>query len=261
MRGLSVALSTSGPVESVAVGLPDGAVGYHEAPVVRGAPRELTRAIERLLSDIDASWADVALWACDVGPGSFTGVRLGISVAQALAWAHGVPVVGVGAFEALARPVQDDEPLLLTLPARRSVHYVGLREVGGRWHEAEVADHQLQRWLVERLPERPPIGVAGTFRAPPRPVAGQPGNLSEALAGWTLRERRVTAGPAADDVLWCARERGTDGTDAAETPRAAPRYLGVPAAVRGATDGAPLIAPGDRGHQRTARTVAPASGG
>ena len=61
-------------------------------------------AAEALLSAHGLSTADMDAFAADVGPGSFTGVRIGVCTANALAAAHGKPVVAVNALETLAFP-------------------------------------------------------------------------------------------------------------------------------------------------------------
>ncbi len=62
----------------------------------------LLSSLERLLSLADAALNDVDLLACTIGPGSFTGLRIGVSTVKGLALAMGKPVVGVSTLEALA---------------------------------------------------------------------------------------------------------------------------------------------------------------
>jgi tRNA threonylcarbamoyladenosine biosynthesis protein TsaB len=101
-----LALSTSTPQGSVAV-VEDGPGG----PRVLGAAsyEDLRGHAERLFAAIDAALAAAGLGreaigalACDVGPGSFTGVRVGVSAAKGIALALGIGVVGVGSLEAMA---------------------------------------------------------------------------------------------------------------------------------------------------------------
>jgi len=73
------------------------------------AYRDEMRHAERLFDTVDQVLADarwprrlVAAIACDVGPGSFTGLRVGVASAKGMALALGVPVVPVGSLEAMA---------------------------------------------------------------------------------------------------------------------------------------------------------------
>lgn len=58
-----------------------------------------------LLADARLGLRDVELYAVATGPGSFTGLRIGIATMQGLAFAAGKPLVGVSGFDALARTV------------------------------------------------------------------------------------------------------------------------------------------------------------
>lgn len=65
----------------------------------------LMPAVCELLRRCGASFADIALFAVAAGPGSFTGVRIGVAAAKGMALAHGMPCVGVSALEAAAQNV------------------------------------------------------------------------------------------------------------------------------------------------------------
>jgi len=63
----------------------------------------LLAAAEEALAAADVGWDDVSRLAVGVGPGSFTGLRIGIATARGLAQARSIPVTGVSTLEALAR--------------------------------------------------------------------------------------------------------------------------------------------------------------
>lgn len=64
--------------------------------------RTLLVMAESLLKNLDISAADIDLIAVSCGPGSFTGVRIGVSAAKGLAWGLEKPVCGVSTLEAMA---------------------------------------------------------------------------------------------------------------------------------------------------------------
>lgn len=58
---------------------------------------------ERLLGDVDLKVEDLDLVVCSVGPGSFTGIRIGIATALGIGHGRGIPVVGVSTLDALGK--------------------------------------------------------------------------------------------------------------------------------------------------------------
>ncbi len=66
---------------------------------------------------------DISLVACDIGPGSFTGVRIGVSTAKAFAYANNIPVVAVDSLHLMAEPIKTDFPVLSIRDAQRQEVY------------------------------------------------------------------------------------------------------------------------------------------
>lgn len=97
-----LAIDTSGPVCGVAV-MKDGAIVYEASAINR-----MTHSVN-LLPMIDTACQSAGLTIADMdriavvsGPGSFTGVRIGVSTVKGLAHAHNTPCVAVDALEAMA---------------------------------------------------------------------------------------------------------------------------------------------------------------
>ena len=98
--------------------------GRHHAEVLLPALSKLL-----LLSGIPMEKID--LLACTTGPGSFTGVRMGVSTVKGLALAMGKPIVGVSTLEALAMNAISSSGLICSLlDARREQVYAGLYRMG-----------------------------------------------------------------------------------------------------------------------------------
>jgi tRNA threonylcarbamoyladenosine biosynthesis protein TsaB len=90
-----------------------------EAGVRPAHANRLLGAAEEALARAGLGWDEVERIAVGVGPGSFTGLRIGIATARALAQARGLPLVGVSSLEALARGAGEAELVLAVLDARR----------------------------------------------------------------------------------------------------------------------------------------------
>ena len=98
--------------------------------------------------------------AVSIGPGSFTGLRIGLSVAKGLAYAHGTPLVAVPTLQALAertlREWKAEEHVLAAVDARRDEVYCQLfRQVGGTllpvWEERSQSVHDCVEDIGERI--------------------------------------------------------------------------------------------------------------
>ncbi len=83
---------------------------------------------EGLLRDLQLRFRDIDAVAVARGPGSFTGVRIGVAAAKGLCWGAGLPVCGVSTLEAMAWQIADREGALLAavMDARRGQIYNAL---------------------------------------------------------------------------------------------------------------------------------------
>jgi len=100
-----LAVDTSGPVASVAI-LSGGQIAYEGAAVNRLTHSvNLMPMVEEALTRGGFSIEDMDLFAAVTGPGSFTGVRIGVSTVKGMAHGAGKPCLGIDALEALATGV------------------------------------------------------------------------------------------------------------------------------------------------------------
>ena len=89
-------------------------------------------AVDELLAEAGLAPADLTAIAVDVGPGSFTGVRIGVCHGNAMALALNLPVVSVNALAALAYPLLGgDKPVAAIIDARNGNGYGALYASGG----------------------------------------------------------------------------------------------------------------------------------
>jgi tRNA threonylcarbamoyladenosine biosynthesis protein TsaB len=127
---LVLGVESSGPRGGVAL-LEDGrTLGevLFEAGMVHG--REIAPSADRLLKAAGRGPADLGLVAVDLGPGSYTGLRVGLAAAKGLAFALGRPIVGVPSLDVLAESAKDLGAVLATaLDAKWDQVYGALYEV------------------------------------------------------------------------------------------------------------------------------------
>ena len=127
--------------------------------------RELAPAIKRVSEKTSTPLEDVDLIAVDVGPGSFTGLRVGITAAKTLAYALEIPVLGVNTLDAIAfqafYPLSDEDqgpfadlarPLAVVMNAQRGQFFSATFSAAtGRQCKTTQSTHLVdqQQWLKE----------------------------------------------------------------------------------------------------------------
>lgn len=97
----------------------------------KGHAERLMDEVAGLLDEAGVSYADLTKLAVVVGPGSFTGLRVGVAAARGLSLALGIPAIGVGTLEALAEPHRGAGPVLAILDAKRGEVYAALEDRDG----------------------------------------------------------------------------------------------------------------------------------
>jgi tRNA threonylcarbamoyladenosine biosynthesis protein TsaB len=132
-----------------------------QGPDPAGRPRHsqaLLAAVERCVAAA-GGWERVERIAVGLGPGSYTGLRIGISTARALAQARELPIAGVSTAAALARgiaerPEAGGRPALPVLDARRGEAFAGLYDAGGKELRAPfvAAPEALSEWVASLDP-------------------------------------------------------------------------------------------------------------
>jgi len=97
-----LALETSGRSGSAAIYFPSEDVVTAFTPLTEGSAKTLAPVVSDLLSKSKVKPSELTAIAVTVGPGSFTGLRVGVAMAKALAYGLRIPVVGVDTLEVLA---------------------------------------------------------------------------------------------------------------------------------------------------------------
>ena len=122
--------------------------------------------LERLLAGAGIASAQLDAVAFGAGPGAFTGLRIACGAAQGLAFAHGLPVLGVSTLEAMAEEAGGTR-VVACLDARMSEVYFSAYErrdagPGGRWREV-IPVMCIAPAAAPRLPGEGWIGCGSGF--------------------------------------------------------------------------------------------------
>jgi tRNA threonylcarbamoyladenosine biosynthesis protein TsaB len=162
---LILAVDTTTPSGSVALLEDDMLLGEVNIESAATHSARLLRSVDFLLATHGRDVKDIGAFAVAAGPGSFTGIRIGVGAVKSLAYASGKPVAPVSTLLAIASKLADDGPRLVCplLDAKKEEIYAGLFEVC----EAGLAElipqgaYTPDAFFV-RLPARRVIAFAGS---------------------------------------------------------------------------------------------------
>ncbi|NLW91224.1 MAG: tRNA (adenosine(37)-N6)-threonylcarbamoyltransferase complex dimerization subunit type 1 TsaB [Syntrophomonadaceae bacterium] len=127
-----LAIDSATPVAGVAL-LNDGILLKEEFSNYKKTHSEtLMPMVDRVLRECECTVNDVDALAVTIGPGSFTGLRIGLALVKGLALATGIPVVGVSTLEVIAFNIYDSDALVCPLlNARKGEVYCAFYQAGG----------------------------------------------------------------------------------------------------------------------------------
>jgi tRNA threonylcarbamoyladenosine biosynthesis protein TsaB len=198
-----LALETSGRVGSIALlESTAGAINVieeHELPRGERTARSLLPGVQRLLGDHGQKTADIEIVATTTGPGSFTGLRIGVVAAKTLSYAVGAKLVGVHTLAAMAANIDaQSRPVWTILDAQREELFAARFEAGVELAATASPPTEIlgiADWLARLQPgdavlgpplakllERLPAGIDVIDEALWQPSAAATGRLAIALA-------------------------------------------------------------------------------
>ena len=157
----TLALETSTLAGSAALLEGDRVIGLSLLEIALTHSERLMAMVDRLLHECGWDIGDVDALALSIGPGSFTGLRVGVATVKGLALALGLPVAAVPTLDALASNLPfADAPVCPILDARKGEVYLSLYRWGGGGMQ--------RQWDYVALPPRaaaerltPPVIVLG----------------------------------------------------------------------------------------------------
>jgi tRNA threonylcarbamoyladenosine biosynthesis protein TsaB len=191
-----------------------GVAAHESLPMLRGHAEALIPLIARVLERARLTFSEIDRIAVTTGPGSFTGLRVGISAARGIALATGKPAVGLSTLAAYAAPfiaADDTLPVVAVIDARHDHVYLQVFGPGGRTLVAPRI-----------VPLREALRVAAT--GAPR-LIGTAANML--AAAWPKGERAPSAVEQRGfpDIDWVAR-LGAAAAETGSPPK--PLYLRAP---------------------------------
>jgi tRNA threonylcarbamoyladenosine biosynthesis protein TsaB len=178
--------------------------------------RRLLGSVAAVMAAAGAGWSELTAVAVSQGPGSFTGLRIGMAAAQGLAMALATPLLPVPTLDGLAaQVVGHDMPLCCLLDARKQQVYAGFYQYRqAKWHRAAPFLVLTPKELARRIQE--PTLLAGPgLRACRDEMAAQP--LARLADAGLLHPRAASIGLCAGRML-------ADGT-VPLADRVAPLYV------------------------------------
>ena len=127
-------IDTSTPIGSIALIDGDNLVAEHTLNIVQAHSSRLMPAIDSVLKWGDITVDDLEGCAVGIGPGSFTGIRIGVATIKSLCYALDKPIVGVSTLEAIAYNLRWANGVICPLlDARRSEIYGTVFRGGSEW--------------------------------------------------------------------------------------------------------------------------------
>ncbi len=126
----------------------------------RGQAEHLMPMLEEILDEVGAVWAEIDAIAVGVGPGNFTGIRIGVSAARGLALSLGIPAIGVSTFEIARGPASRPGPKhqIVTLDGPRQSVFLQNFVDGSPVGEPDVITSKHTSWLDLEM-TAPPLGT------------------------------------------------------------------------------------------------------
>lgn len=216
-----LALDTATEACSVALLTEHGLIS-ESVEIGRGHAQEILGMVDRILAQGGVTLANLSGIAAGIGPGSFTGVRVSVAVAQGLAFGAGLPVIPVSSLEALAAEAigRGAERVLACLDARMGEVYWGCFAAEATGLLRALGPPAVGPPAAVRLPEE----GADSESAPSKPArwrgigrgfAAYP--ALSAVAGLSVRQDEARALPQAREMarLGAVRLEAGGGIDAA----------------------------------------------
>jgi tRNA threonylcarbamoyladenosine biosynthesis protein TsaB len=143
LAGIWLALDTATDAMTIAIFRDGVLVGGSTSPSERNHSNRLLPAIQELMMQLQIPMRQLSGIVVGQGPGSYTGIRIGITVAKTLAWSLGIPLIPISSLEAMAYGVVETNAVVGVIPminARRGRAYTAFYMNNGDSWTCEAPD-------------------------------------------------------------------------------------------------------------------------
>ena len=192
-------IDTSSSVLSIGITGDDQVIGELVQNKALTHSERLMPHIAYLMETVDEKIEDIDYFAVTIGPGSFTGIRIGVATANAFAMAQGKRVIALSTLEALAHNFRQENLIIIsTMYAQRDDYYRGIYE----FNRDKQGKHQLMILKSEAAIARGEILEEATAYAKDKPVllVGEiAGAIEEEVNG--INKNKSISGNATDGII------------------------------------------------------------
>jgi tRNA threonylcarbamoyladenosine biosynthesis protein TsaB len=212
-------IDTSGPQASVEAWAGSSRLAREQFGAARHV-QGLSAQLKGLLANVEWPLAEIEAIAVNIGPGSFTGIRVGLATAKALAYVDGQKIIGVDSFDAWAAGVLCDQTPMVDVVIGgqlNSVHVVRFEHENGEWTRRSLRTIPRERLAVELDPDvavtGPSVTLIQQYAKDAQWLAAEPSvaaiAISRFAAGrfddpWTIEPYYVR--PSSAEEKWDARQ-------------------------------------------------------
>lgn len=170
-KSLILAIETSGRIGSVSLGWDDNILAKSTFSGFMKHSTELFPKIQQLLSDADAKVTDVGQLAITAGPGSFTGLRIAVTAAKMMHFAHNTQIIAADTMDVIAENAREhnnqpeNEPIncvATILDAKRNLFYAAaFEQTDNGWSRILPTSLLTAEELLEQLSNRKKVAFLG----------------------------------------------------------------------------------------------------
>ena len=105
----------------------NGIEAEYNLEVGRLLSQVLDKTVERVMNASGVALQEIDYFALGLGPGSFTGMRVGISFVKGLSWSNNKPIIGISTLDILAQNIKENGlPIVSAIDAKRKLIYASI---------------------------------------------------------------------------------------------------------------------------------------